>query len=450
MTFQELKRVVTDLYEDLKKIKNGEVAKYIPQLALANPDCLGISIYDLESGEMFELGDTGVHFTLQSCSKPFNYCLALSLLGHDEVHKWVGYEPSGQDFNELTTDKRNRPSNPLINAGAIVISSLIKPDEKDPAIRFSLLENFFQKLAGNQEKVGFHNSIFCSEEHHGQRNKGLSYIMADKGMFPSEATIESTLKLYFQACSITVNCRMAAQMAATLANSGICPTTNERVIDSKAARDCLSLMYSCGMYNYSGKFQFDVGLPAKSGVSGAVIGIIPKKYGICVWSPPLDQNGNSYRGVAFFRRLVSKIPSFHLFYELTNFSRSPRTVSPRMPTQFELINLAAQGDVDTLKNYLNQFPKLDFNQWDYDQRYPLHLAAKNGHLATVEFLVHIPGIERDPKDNNGITPLSEVKNEIDKLTRDIEECIMGDTRNLKDELEKYHSILRLLENQEDE
>lgn len=439
---QELHNIVESIYNNLKDKSEGEVADYIPQLACVDPNCFGISIYDLKNKKLMNFGDVGTHFTLQSCSKPFTYALALSLYGHDEVHKWVGYEPSGRDFNELSLDKKGRPANPLINAGAIVTASLIERDEKDPAIRYSVLEDFYQKIAGSDEKVGYHNRVFCSEKHHGAGNKGLYYLMANKGIFPSGATMEKTLDLYFQACSITINCRIGAMMGATLANSGISPLTNEVVLDRKTTRDCLSLMYSCGMYNYSGKFQFDVGLPAKSGVSGGIIAIVPRKYGICVWSPPLDHNGNSWRGVDFYRQLVKKIPSFHRFYDLIAEEVQDEVIENKdqtnqeKPSVGELLSLGESGNLEKIKEYYQKHPDLDFNQADYDGRTLLHITSKYGQIDIVKFLIEIPGINLNSKDDFGYTPRSEATGKLNLLK---ENPIID-----SEDIDKYQKILELL------
>ena len=293
MDIDNINNIVNEIYTELLSINEGNVADYIPQLANVNSELFGISICTV-SGEIINIGDTNEYFCLQSCCKPLSYCISRELNNLEKVHKHVGYEPSGRSFNSFDLNNDNLPHNPLINAGAIMVSSLIEPD-KEPADRFQLINKYYEKMCGN-EPIGYDNTIFLSEQHHADRNISLAYYMRenkafDKGVGPNE--ISKHLDLYFQCCSITITSQMGSIIAGTLANGGVCPTTNEAVFDSEISRDCLSLMYMCGMYDYTGQFAFEVGLPAKSGVSGCLLLVVPNKMGICIWSPKLDKMGKS-------------------------------------------------------------------------------------------------------------------------------------------------------------
>jgi len=309
-------RTVRSIYNDLLHISMGKVATYIPELAKINPDLFGISVCDMK-GNIYNIGDYDKSFCLQSCSKPLTYCIAYDQHGKRALHKHVGYEPSGRPFNAFVLNKEGLPHNPMINAGSIMIASKLGKNT-DPVSRFNLLKTTFSQFAGNQ-LVGFDNSVFLSEKQHADRNISLAYYMRENGAYreyTSPNTISEGLDLYFQQCSTTITCEMGAIMSATLANRGVCPTTNTTVVSEEAVKDCLKLMYGCGMYDYSGQFAFEVGLPAKSGVSGCIMLVVPNVMGICVWSPPLDDNGNSAKGIEFCKRLNEEL-DLHIFHNIT-------------------------------------------------------------------------------------------------------------------------------------
>mgnify|MGYP001336109113 CR=1 FL=1 len=210
-------------------------------------------------------------------------------------HNHVGFEPSGRSFNEFVLNKDKKPHNPLINSGAIMVASFLYP-ECEPSEQFESVKYFYESLSGHIGKIGFDNSVFLSEKRHADRNISLAYYMRENCAFynnPTPNRLSEILDLYFQCCSITLNCEIASVIAATLANKGACPVSGENVIEPDIVKDCLSLMYMCGMYDYSGQFSFEVGLPAKSGVSGCIFLVIPNKMGICIWSPKLDELGNT-------------------------------------------------------------------------------------------------------------------------------------------------------------
>lgn len=305
------------IFDAVIEIQGGHVADYIPQLAKVDPTIFGFSVCTM-NGEQYHYGDTTDTFCLQSCSKPLTYCLAHELYGLDKIHESVGFEPSGRAFNEHVLNKAGKPHNPLINAGAIMIASIIKP-ELEPADRYELILKSYAAMAGQKEgKLGFDNSVFLSEQRHADRNISLAYFMRENQAYPKKtdhSIMMNDLNLYFQCCSVTVNCRIGSIIAATLANTGICPTNNERIFAKETVRDCLSLMYNCGMYDYSGQFAFRVGLPAKSGVSGCILLVVPGKYGICIYSPPLNEEGNSVRGVAVCEK-ISKDFNVHIFHNI--------------------------------------------------------------------------------------------------------------------------------------
>ena len=201
----------------------------------------------------------------------------------------------------------------MINAGAIMIATQLGR-RQEPADRFNLLKSVYSQFAGDTP-VGFDNSVFLSEKYHADRNISLAYYMRENSRlnkFISPHDITEGLDLYYQQCSTTITCEMGAIISATLANKGICPTTNRQVVSANAVKDCLTLLYGCGLYEYSGQFAFEVGLPAKSGVSGCILLVIPNVMGICVWSPPLDDNGNSSKGIEFCKRLNEEL-DLHIF-----------------------------------------------------------------------------------------------------------------------------------------
>ncbi|XP_054644289.1 glutaminase kidney isoform, mitochondrial isoform X3 [Dunckerocampus dactyliophorus] len=315
--FQSFTSHIDELYESAKNLCGGQVADYIPQLAKFSPDLWAVSLCTVD-GQRHTVGDSKVPFCLQSCVKPLKYAVAVHDHGTEYVHSFIGKEPSGLRFNKLFLDEDDKPHNPMVNAGAIVCTSLIKQGEGN-AEKFDYIMNFLKNMAGN-EYVGFSNATFQSERESGDRNFAIGYYLKEKKCFPEGTDMTSVLDLYFQLCSIEVTCESASVMAATLANGGICPITGERVLSPEAVRNTLSLMHSCGMYDFSGQFAFHVGLPAKSGVAGGILLVVPNVMGIVCWSPPLDKLGNSVRGIQFCTDLVEHF-NFHNYDNLRHFAK---------------------------------------------------------------------------------------------------------------------------------
>ncbi len=255
----------------------------------------------------FEVGDCDKLFTIQSISKAFVYGLALEDNGREYVNSKVSVESTGEAFNSIVLDEAtNRPYNPMVNAGAIATTDLIKGN--DATERLKRILDMFNRYTGRELDVNV--PVFLSEKATGNRNRAIAYLMFNFGMVTDR--IEETLDLYFQQCSIMVNGRDLAMMAATLANGGINPVTGVRAIDEHYVQDVISVMLTCGMYDYSGEWTYKVGIPAKSGVGGGITAVVPKKLGIGTFSPPLDAKGNSYRGIKVCQD-ISKDFGLHLF-----------------------------------------------------------------------------------------------------------------------------------------
>ena len=301
-----LREVLRDLHARYAALDEGKVADYIPELAKADRRWFGIAIATAD-GQVFEVGDCKQLFTIQSISKPFVYGLALEDHGLEHVLAKVGVEPTGEAFNAIVLDEAsNRPFNPMVNAGAIATADLIKG--KDFPERVSRLLNMFGNYCGRD--VYIDNSVFMSERMTGHRNRAIGHLMLNFGMVGER--IEESLELYFQQCSMLVNCRDLALMGATLANGGVNPLTKMRAIPQPYVKYLLSIMLSCGMYDYAGEWAFRVGMPSKSGVGGGIVGVIPGQFGIGIFSPPLDAKGNSVRGIRVCRELSERF-GLHAF-----------------------------------------------------------------------------------------------------------------------------------------
>ena len=295
-----LREVLREVHARHAAASEGKVADYIPELAKADPNWFGISVISAD-GQIIEVGDCDKPFTIQSISKPFVYGMALEDCGLEQVLAKVGVEPTGEAFNSIVLDEAsNRPFNPMVNAGAIATADLVAG--KDFPERLTRMLAMFSRYCGRP--LHLDNSVFLSERITGHRNRAIAHLMLNFGMM-SERMAES-LELYFQQCSVLVTCRDLAMIGATLANGGVNPVTGERAIAQPLVKYVLSIMHSCGMYDYAGEWAFRVGMPAKSGVGGGIVAVVPGGMGIGVFSPPLDAKGNSVRGVRVCRELFPK------------------------------------------------------------------------------------------------------------------------------------------------
>lgn len=278
-------------------LADGAVATYIPELAKANPEWFGICIATTD-GHIYEVGDSRELFTIQSISKPFTYGLALEDRGPDAVLAKIGVEPTGDAFNAISlTPGSGRPFNPMINAGAIAATGLVAG--RSTADKLTRMLATLSAYAGRTLSIDA--AVYESEKTTGHRNRAIGHMLRNFDILTADP--EPALDIYFQQCSVAVTCRDLSVMAATLANGGINPLTGERAVHERHVASILSIMTTCGMYDYAGEWVYSVGLPAKSGVAGGILAVLPGQLGIGVFSPRLDARGNSVRGVAVCKEL---------------------------------------------------------------------------------------------------------------------------------------------------
>lgn len=292
---------------------SGALADYIPELAAADPDRVAVALCTV-NGTVYASGDADHRFSIQSMSKPFAYALAIEDHGLEAVLGHIGVEPSGEAFNELSLDPvTGRPRNPMINAGAIATHALIRSDDGQAVDRMLAL---FSQLA--QRPIEIDEAVASSEIATGDRNLGLAYLLHASGVLRQDP--QAAVTGYIRQCAASVTVRDLALMAATLANGGVQPNTGERLFSRTGTRHLLSVMASCGMYDAAGDWLTTVGIPAKSGVAGGIIGVLPGQIGVAVFSPRLDPHGNSSRGVEMMQRLSEDL-GLHLM-EMGRPSRS--------------------------------------------------------------------------------------------------------------------------------
>lgn len=296
-----IQKFLEDVHRKTLDVRGGAPASYIPELANVSSDLFGIALATVD-GYVYETGDTREDFSIQSISKPFTYALALEDIGFEAVDAKIDVEPSGDSFNEISLEPiSGRPRNPMINAGAITAVSLVRGGTNGS--RPTRILNAYSSYAGRD--LGVDNEVFTSELESGHRNRAIGHMLRNFGILETDP--DAVLRDYFLQCSVDVNCRDLAVMAATLANNGINPTTGQRVMDIDVVERVLSVMTTCGMYDAAGEWVTTVGMPAKSGVGGGIIAVLPGQVGLAVFAPPLDEFGHSVRGMAACERISQEL-----------------------------------------------------------------------------------------------------------------------------------------------
>ncbi|MCH7294639.1 glutaminase [Acinetobacter higginsii] len=283
---------------------SGHLADYIPELANANPDRLALALSTVD-GEIYSVGDDEIEFTIQSMSKPFTYAYVLQQLGIDAVLEKVGVEPSGEAFNEISLGKDRRPKNPMINSGAITTHSLIPV--KEDLSGAEILRRFMSELAGRE--LQFDDAVYESEVKTAYRNLSIGYMLRTVGILETDPV--DIVNGYIRQCAILVTVKDLVRMGSVFANGGVDPKTGKRLLNRAVVRQVLSVMMSCGMYDAAGDWLTTVGIPAKSGVAGGILGVLPGQVSIAAFSPRLDEHGNSVRGIDILERL-SRDMGLHL------------------------------------------------------------------------------------------------------------------------------------------
>lgn len=287
---QNIQQVIEKIHAEYKSHNEGQNADYIPYLAQVDSNLFGISVVDIK-GNIFGIGDISYEFGIESISKVMVYCLAMKYYSSDTLAGLIGVNATGLPFNSVTAIELNslRTVNPLVNAGAMATNSLIPGNLKK---RNKTIDDYMNAMANR--KLSIINELYDSEMATNQHNVGIAVLLESYGFMYSDPYV--TTNSYTRQCSYGVTANDLAMMAAVLANNGVHPVTREVLVASENISKVLAVMATAGVYDDSGQWLFRVGLPAKSGVGGGIIAVAPGKYGICVFSPPLDKAGNSVKG----------------------------------------------------------------------------------------------------------------------------------------------------------
>lgn len=297
MDYQAILNVIQKEFTPIESM--GKVAGYIPELSKVDPLKFGVYLF-CQDGSSFEFGDSQEKFSIQSVSKVFTLTIAKELLGRD-LWKRVNVEPSGTPFNSLIELERDngKPRNPFINAGSIVVADTLISGLENP--KEDLLK-FVRKLCGDED-IHYDEAVAKSEKNHGYRNKALVNYMKALGNIDNDT--DEVLDFYFYQCSIAMNCSQLSKAFMLYANEGKHFQSQEKVIDRQSVKRINSIMQTCGFYDEAGEFSFRVGLPGKSGVGGGIVAVHPKQYSVAVWSPMLNEKGNSTLGMKVLERLTT-------------------------------------------------------------------------------------------------------------------------------------------------
>ncbi|MCF2570883.1 glutaminase A [Brevibacterium sp. UCMA 11754] len=284
-------RILAEAHRRYRDLDDGEIADYIPILAEADPTWFGLSFIDI-AGRAHEAGDIDVTFSFQSISKAFVFALVCQARSHEFVHERIGVNNTGLPFNSVMAIELNdgHPMNSMVNAGAIATTALVTGET--PAEKWETIRSGLSRFAGRNLELD--GRVYRSEIESNQRNKALARLLESYGRIITDPL--DSVDIYTRQCSLSVSAHDLAVMGSTLADGGVNPVTGERVVSAEVARDTLALLASCGMYENSGEWLFEIGLPAKSGVAGGIVAIAPGKGALGTFSPRLDSAGNSVRG----------------------------------------------------------------------------------------------------------------------------------------------------------
>lgn len=307
-TYDETVAIVKEAMEVARKeIPKGKVADYIPELGKGDPDHLGICIYPLQ-GDKIMLGNCDVRFTVQSISKIFSLCVALEICGAEKLFEKVEAEPSGEAFNSLVELdlNSNKPYNPLINSGALAVAGMLIEE-----VSFHDMLRFARELC-DDHGIELNRKVYDSEMATCSRNRAIAYLLESKNIIQSD--VEDALQFYTKMCSLDVTAESLANFANRLANDGVGNISGKRYLSSETVRIVKTLMLTCGMYDGSGTYAVEVGIPTKSGVGGGLLAVSDKRAGIGVFGPALDPKGNSIAGCRLLKEIAGKL-SLSLFYD---------------------------------------------------------------------------------------------------------------------------------------
>ncbi|CAG5112825.1 Oidioi.mRNA.OKI2018_I69.chr2.g6998.t1.cds [Oikopleura dioica] len=397
---------IREMYIDASNIQEGHFTEYTRYLKeYHSTDEWGVSFCSVD-GQRAGFGSNKQMFTLQSLMNPFLYAMSLDDMGPEKIHSIVGQETSGGQYNVIKLDDKGRPHNPMANAGAILLSSLYK-QSLNKSERHGTFLAALRKVGGlkasAESSLSFDYAAFMSEREDCHRNSSICYYLREKKCIDTNMDVEQVLDVYTQMCNVTVNTDSLSVLAATLANGGICPITGEQCFSNDAVKSTLSCMLAAGMNDHSGIWAFTIGLPAKSGISGGTMIIIPNVMGIALYSPKIDKSANSARAAHFASVLNAKF-HFHEYdpvrLKSTNFSNNTESDTAQL---IKLMIAAENNDVNRLIFALiNGF---DLSKPGYLEMTLLHIAASKGHLKTIQFLINKAKVPQEPLDQNSRTPL---------------------------------------------
>lgn len=405
--FKNFASFITNLYNRTLQNEEGSISDYIPELASVDPTKYALSVCTVD-GQRFNIGDYNKPYLARETAKALNYCLAYEEYDEQAIHERVGQTVKETGFDYLMLNQAGRPHNPLTGSGALMIASML--GQTKTGDRFEMVRRFWKMMAGGLSP-SVNEKAFSAERAVADADRALAYYMQQKGLFSKGSDINEHLDYLWRCFAIETTSKAQAVIAATLANAGVCPTSEQEVIKPATARNCLAIMALAGLKDASSEYAFSIGLPAIAGDSGVVLIVVPDVMGIAIWSPRVDEAGNSVKGLDFSQKLIERF-NFHAFDSaIKNVGKiDPRLKKneTKMKGVMAVTAAASLGDLDELQRL--SAAGVDLNEGEYDKRTGIHLAASEGHLEAVRFFIE-KNVAINPKDRWGGTPLADAKRE---------------------------------------